>query len=68
MVMTDRMVEVRTTFEVMSASLAVMAIIVGMHFSVLFTLVQYLRHVLDYTPLIAGLACLPLTATVFGIS
>jgi EmrB/QacA subfamily drug resistance transporter len=48
--------------------LAVMALIVGMHFSVLFTLVQYLQQVLGYTPLIAGLACLPLTATVFGIS
>ncbi|RYE40227.1 MAG: MFS transporter [Hyphomicrobiales bacterium] len=48
--------------------LAVMALIVGVHFSLLFILVQYLQRVLGYTPLVAGLAYLPLTATVFAIS
>jgi EmrB/QacA subfamily drug resistance transporter len=50
------------------AGLAVMALIVGVHFSVLFLLVQYLQRVMNYTPLVAGLAYLPLTATVFVIS
>jgi EmrB/QacA subfamily drug resistance transporter len=48
--------------------LLVMALIVGMHFALLFMLVQYLQRVLGYTPLVAGLAYLPLTATVFAIS
>lgn len=48
--------------------LVVMALIVGMHFSILFILVQYLQRILGYTPLVAGLAYLPLTATVFAIS
>ncbi len=48
--------------------LVVMALVVGMHFSVLFILVQYLQRILGYTPLVAGLAYLPLTATVFAIS
>jgi EmrB/QacA subfamily drug resistance transporter len=48
--------------------LLVMAMIVGMHFSVLFLIVQYLQQVLDFAPLVAGLAYLPLTATVFIIS
>ncbi len=48
--------------------LAVMALIVGLHFSVLFMLVQYVQRVLGYSPLLAGLAYLPLTATVFAIS
>lgn len=51
-----------------AGALAVMALIVGMHFSLLFLLVQYLQRVLGYTPLLAGLAYLPLTATVFAIS
>jgi len=50
------------------AGLAVMALIVGMHFSLLFMLVQYFQRVMGYTPLVAGLAYLPLTATVFAIS
>ena len=49
-------------------ALAVMALIVGVHFAVLFMLVQYFQHVLGYPPMIAGLAYLPLTATVFAIS
>lgn len=48
--------------------LLVMALIVGMHFSLLFTLVQYFQRILGYTPLFAGLGYLPLTATVFAIS
>ena len=48
--------------------LTVMALIVGVHFSVLFMLVQYLQRARGYTPFLAGLAYLPLTATVFVIS
>ena len=48
--------------------LAVMALVVGVHFAVLFMLVQYFQRVLGYSPLVAGLAYMPLTATVFGIS
>jgi hypothetical protein len=48
--------------------LAVMALIVGMHFAVLFLLVQYLQRVLHWTPLGAGLGYLPLTVTVYSIS
>lgn len=48
--------------------LVVMALVVGVHFAVLFMLVQYLQRVLGYTPLVAGLAYMPLTATVFAIS
>jgi MFS family permease len=50
------------------AGLVVMALIVGMHFSLLFMLVQYLQRVMGYAPLVAGIAYLPLTATVFAIS
>jgi EmrB/QacA subfamily drug resistance transporter len=50
------------------AGLAVMALIVGVHFGVLFLLVQYLQRILHYSALVSGLAYLPLTATVFGIS
>ncbi len=49
-------------------ALAVMALIVGVHFAVLFMLVQYFQRILGYSPLIAGLAYMPLTATVFAIS
>lgn len=45
-----------------------MALIVGVHFAVLFMLVQYLQRELHYAPLVAGLAYLPLTMTVFVIS
>lgn len=48
--------------------LAVMALVVGVHFAVLFMLVQYFQRILGYSPLIAGLAYMPMTATVFGIS
>ncbi len=49
-------------------ALAVMALIVGVHFAVLFMLVQYFQRILGYSPLVAGLAYMPLTATVFVIS
>jgi len=45
-----------------------MAVIVGMHFALLFMLVQYFERALGYSPLLAGLAYLPLTATVCVIS
>jgi EmrB/QacA subfamily drug resistance transporter len=48
--------------------LAVMALIVGVHFAVLFLLVQYLERVLGWTPLAAGLGYMPLTITVYVIS
>lgn len=48
--------------------LVVMALITGMHFAMLFLLVQYLQRVLGWTPLNAGLGYLPLTATVYAIS
>ena len=51
-----------------TGGLLVMALIVGMHFSLLFMLVQYLQRILGYTALMAGFAYLPLTATVFTIS
>lgn len=50
------------------AGLVVMALIVGMHFSMLFMLAQYLQRVLGLSPLMAGLAYVPLTATVFVIT
>lgn len=50
------------------ACLAVMALVVGVHFAVLFMLVQYFQKVLGYSPVVAGLAYLPLTMTVFAIS
>lgn len=48
--------------------LAVMAIIVGMHFATLFLILQYFQQVLGYNPLLAGCAYLPLTAVVFVVS
>jgi MFS family permease len=48
--------------------LAVMAMIVGMHFSMLFLIVQYLQLVLEFAPLMTGLAYLPLSVTIFTIS
>jgi len=48
--------------------LAVKALIVGMHFAVLFLILQYFQQVLGYNPLLAGCAYLPLTAVVFIIS
>jgi EmrB/QacA subfamily drug resistance transporter len=48
--------------------LGVMALIVGVHFAMLFLLVQYLERVLGWAPLAAGLGYMPLTITVFAIS
>jgi len=42
-----------------------MGLIVGAHFAMLFFIVQFLQRVLDFGPLLAGVAFLPLTATVF---
>ncbi|ORE93289.1 MFS transporter [Aurantimonas sp. 22II-16-19i] len=50
------------------AGIVVMALIVGMHFSMLFLIVQYLQRVLGFGALAAGLAYLPLTATVFVVT
>lgn len=50
------------------SGLAVMALIVGVHFAVLFMLVQYLQRVLGWTPLGTGLGYMPLTMTVYVIS
>lgn len=50
------------------SGLAVMALIVGVHFAVLFMLVQYLQRVLGWTPLGAGLGYMPLTVTVYATS
>lgn len=50
------------------AVMAVMAIIVGMHFSMLFLVVQFFQRVLGFGPLEAGLAYLPVTATVFVVT
>lgn len=49
-------------------ALTVMAIIVGMHFSMLFLVVQYFQKVLGFGPLAAGLAYLPVTGTVFAVT
>lgn len=48
--------------------LAVMAVIVGMHFAALFLILQYFQEVLGYNPLLAGCAYLPLTTVVSIVS
>lgn len=45
-----------------------MGLIVGAHFAMLFFIVQFLQRVLDFGPLLAGVAFLPLTATVFIVT
>jgi len=50
------------------AGLGVMGLVVGMHFSVLFLLVQYLQRVLNFDAFAAGLAYIPLTVTVLVMS
>jgi EmrB/QacA subfamily drug resistance transporter len=45
-----------------------MGLIVGANFAMLFFIVQFLQRVLDFGPLLAGLAFLPLTATVFVVT
>lgn len=49
-------------------ALVVMAVIVGMHFSMLFLVVQFFQQVLGFGPLQAGLAYLPVTITVFVVT
>jgi len=51
-----------------NAGLIVMALIVAVHASVLFTLIQYLQRVLGLAPFMAGLAYVPLTVTVFAVN
>jgi len=48
--------------------LFIMALIVGMHFAALFLMLQYFQQVLGLSPLMAGIAYLPLTATVFIVT
>jgi EmrB/QacA subfamily drug resistance transporter len=48
--------------------LIVMAAILGMHCATLFLVLQYMQQVLKYNPLLAGLAYLPLPATLFLVS
>jgi MFS family permease len=45
-----------------------MGLIVGANAAMLFFIVQFLQRVLDFGPLLAGLAFLPLTATVFIVT
>lgn len=45
-----------------------MGLIVGSNAAMLFFIVQFLQRVLDFGPLLAGLAFLPLTATVFIVT
>jgi EmrB/QacA subfamily drug resistance transporter len=48
--------------------LIVMAAILGMHCATLFLVLQYMQQVLEYNPLVAGFAYLPLPATLFLVS
>jgi len=51
-----------------AVGLSVMALVLGMHFSLIFMLVQYLQRVLRFSPLLAGFAYIPLTVTVFCVT
>ena len=51
-----------------AASLVVMGLIVGVHFAMLFLLVQYFQRVLGMGALVAGLAFLPLTFSILGLT
>lgn len=51
-----------------AAALVVMGLIVGAHFAMLFLLVQYFQRVLGMGALVAGLAFLPLTLSVLGLT
>jgi EmrB/QacA subfamily drug resistance transporter len=51
-----------------SGALVNMGLIVGANGAMLFFIVQYLQRVLDFGPLLAGIAFLPLTATVFIVT
>jgi MFS family permease len=48
--------------------LIVMAAVVGMHFALLFLILQYFQQVLGLNPLLAGFAYMPLTITVFSVT
>jgi predicted MFS family arabinose efflux permease len=45
-----------------------MGLVVGANFAMLFFIVQFLQRVLEFGPLLAGLAFLPLTVTVFIVT
>ncbi|MFF2861419.1 MFS transporter [Streptomyces rubiginosohelvolus] len=51
-----------------ATALVVMGLIVGVHFSLLFILVQYLQRSLGMGALTAGLAFLPLTGTILTVT
>ncbi|WP_413105708.1 MFS transporter [Streptomyces sp. Inha503] len=51
-----------------ATALAVMGLIVGVHFAMLFILVQYLQHDLGMGALAAGLAFLPLTGAILTLT
>ncbi|MBF4615508.1 MFS transporter [Curtobacterium sp. VKM Ac-1376] len=51
-----------------AGALVNMGLIVGANGTMLFFIVQYLQRVLDFGPLLAGIAFLPLTATVFIVT
>ncbi|WP_345983719.1 MFS transporter [Streptomyces sp. DSS69] len=51
-----------------ATALAAMGLTVGVHFSLLFTLVQFYQRELGMSPLVAGLAFLPLTGTVLLVT
>ncbi|MBW0110159.1 MFS transporter [Pseudonocardia sp. KRD-182] len=51
-----------------AAALVIMGLIVGVHFAMLFLLVQYFQRVLGMGALVAGLAFLPLTFSVLGLT
>ncbi|WP_320783507.1 MFS transporter [Streptomyces sp. CRN 30] len=51
-----------------ATALGAMGLIVGVHFSLLFLLVQYYQRELRMSPLVAGLAFLPLTGTILAVT
>ncbi len=51
-----------------AAALVALGLIVGAHFAMLFLLVQYFQRVLGMGALVAGLAFLPLTLSVLGLT
>lgn len=48
--------------------LVIVTLVFGAQISTLFLLVQYLHEVLAFSPLVAGLAFLPMTLAIFGLS
>jgi len=50
------------------AALVNMGLVLGAHFAMLFFIPQYLQRVLDFSPLQAGFAFLPMTVTIFVVT